>query len=153
MTKGTVYIKFAQCATKSYLWSDTMTCRQIKYHSTISGSIFAHISKLTKTVSSLHSSKNLLMFHTSCKTMNNVLSYTNNLVWGLGWFVCTGGIVRRVILEEGYCKRDSHQISDLPEVGISAILSSLFLFLVLFQSDNFIYGNNHNNKDWSKVTL
>ena len=51
------------------------------YHSTIIGSIFAHISMLAKTVSSLHSWKHLLMFHTSCKTMYNVLSYTHILVW------------------------------------------------------------------------
>ena len=55
--------------------------------------------------------------------------------------------MRWVILGEGYCKRDSHQISDLPEVGIAAKLYSLFLFLVLFQSNDFIYENNHINKD------
>ena len=93
------------------------------------------------------------MFYTSRNTMYKVLSYIHNLVWGLGRFVCFGGIVRWVILGEGYCKRDSHQISDLPEVGISAKLYSLFLFLVLFQSNNFIYESNHINEDWSKVTL
>ena len=87
------------------------------------------------------------MFHPSCKTMYKVLSYIHNLVWELGQFVCIGRIVRWVILGEGYCKRDSHQISDLPEVGISAKLYSLFLFLVLFQSNDFIYENNHINKD------
>ena len=103
--------------------------------------------------SSLHSWKHWLMFHPSCKTMYKVLSYIHNLVWELGQFVCIVRIVRWVILGEGYCKRDSHQISDLPEVGISAKLYSLFLFLVLFQSNNFIYESNHINEDWSKVTL
>lgn len=79
--------------------------------------------------------------------MYKVLSYIHNLVWELGQFVCIGRIVRWVILGEDYCKRDSHQISDLPEVGISAKLYSLFLFLVLFQSNDFIYENNHINKD------
>ena len=81
-----------------------------------------------------------------------IMSWATPTSWS-GWFVCIAGIARWVILREGYSKRDSHQISDLPEVGISAILYSMFLLLVLFQSNNFIYKNNHNNKDWSKVTL
>ena len=113
------------------------TCGQIQwpdrsniqdYHSTISGSIFAHISTLTKTISSLHSWKHCLMFYTSRKTMYKVLSYIHNLVWGLGRFVCFEGMVRWVILGESYCKRDSQHISDLQEAN--NLCQALLLVLV-----------------------
>ena len=63
-------------------------------------------------------------------------------VWWGGWYW------ERVTAKETV---NIFQISQ--RLTISAKLYSLFLFLALFQGNNFIYENNHISKDWSKVTL
>lgn len=55
------------------------------------------------------------MFYTSRKTMYKVLSYIHNLVWGLGRFVCIGGIVRWVTAKETVTRfQISQRLASLP---------------------------------------